>query len=57
MQRAHDIELRNIKTLAKNYAIEYFKTKGQELTQIFSNETFAVLERYGELKEKVIMKD
>ncbi len=27
LQRAHEIELKNVKTLAKNYAIEYFKTK------------------------------
>lgn len=49
--------MRNIKILAKNYAIEYFKTKGYELTQIFSDETFALLQKYGDLKEKCMSKD
>ena len=40
LQRAHEIEMRNIKILAKTYAVEYFKSKGSELTTIFTNETF-----------------
>ncbi|CDW79910.1 UNKNOWN [Stylonychia lemnae] len=57
IQRAHEIELKNTKTLAKNYAVEYFKTKALELTQIFTNESYNVIEKYEELKEKMLHKD
>eukprot|EP00347_Sterkiella_histriomuscorum_P001915 403370180 len=57
IQRAHEIEMKNTKTLAKNYAIEYFKTKALELTQIFTNESYHVIEKYEELKEKLQQKE
>ena len=51
IQRAHEVELRNIKLLAKNYCIEYFKTKANELTNIFTMEAFSILEKYTETKD------
>ena len=57
MQRAHEVELKNTRTLAKNYAVEYFKTKAQQLAEIFTNETYQIVEKYEELKSLVAVKD
>jgi len=57
MQRAHEVELKNTRTLAKNYAVEYFKTKALQLAEIFTNETYNIVEKYEELKSQVQTKD
>ncbi len=36
IQKAHYIEIRNIKNLAIQYAIDYFKSKSEALNKIFN---------------------
>lgn len=44
MQKAHNVELRKIKNLSIQYAIEYFKSKSKDLNEIFTEEIFEILD-------------
>ena len=51
MQKAHDIEIRNVKNVAKNYAIEFFKTKAEDVNKIFSAEVMRILEKFEKMRD------
>ena len=53
MNRAHDMEIRNLKVIAKQYAIEFFKTKADDLNKIFTMETLKVLSKYEGIRFKL----
>ena len=57
LQRAHEIEMRNIKTLAKDYAVTFFKTKAEDLSNIFTRETLIVLDRYDRNRLKLVNRE
>ena len=53
IEKAHQIEIRNIRNLSITYAIEYFKTKSVDLNKIFTQEIFEILDQYGQLRKKM----
>ena len=57
MQKVHQMEMRNIKNMSVQYAIEYFKTKSQDLNKIFTQEIFEVLDQYDILRIQSNQKD
>ena len=51
------IEIRNIKNLSIQYAIEYFKQKSIDLNKIFTQEIFEILAQYEALRTRQIVKE
>eukprot|EP00347_Sterkiella_histriomuscorum_P019503 403341380 len=56
MQKAHLVEIKNIKNLSVQYAIDYFKQKSSDLNKIFTEEIFEVLDQYDLLRRKLSQK-
>lgn len=52
-----DIEKRNIKKSAINYAIIYYKNKSKELTGIFTKEGIKLLEKYTFIRKNLLERD
>lgn len=53
----HDIEKKQIKKAAMNYAILYYKNKSRELTNIFTSESIRMLEKYTFLRRHLMERD
>ena len=49
-QNEREIEIKNIKKSALNYAILYFKSRSDEQSKIFTNEAMKVLKKYSVLR-------
>ena len=49
--------MKNTKALAKNFAVEYFKDKAMDMTHVFTIETYKLIEKFEELKEKLSSKE
>ncbi|CDW81702.1 UNKNOWN [Stylonychia lemnae] len=52
IKQAHIVEIRNIKNLSVQYAIDYFKQKSEDLNKIFTEEIFEILDQYDILRQK-----
>ena len=57
MTETHDIEKKQIKKAAMNYAILYYKNKSRELTNIFTAESIKMLEKFTYLRRNLIERD
>lgn len=57
MAKDHDIEKKQIKKAAMNYAILYYKNKSRELTNIFTSESIRMLEKYTYLRRHLMERD
>ena len=57
MLNDHDIEKKQIKKAAMNYAILYYKNKSRELTNIFTSESIRMLEKYTYLRRHLMERD
>jgi hypothetical protein len=53
----NDLEKKNIKKSAMNYAIIYYKNKSKELTSIFTQEGIKLLEKYTFLRKNLLERD
>ena len=53
----HEIEMKNVKKSAMNYAIIYYKNKSKELTSIFTSEGIKLLEKYTFLRKHLLERD
>ena len=49
--------MKNTKALAKNFAVEYFKDKAMSMTHVFTIETYKLIEKFEELKDKLSKKE
>ena len=45
-QQAFEVAKRNIKKVALDYAVDYFKDKSVELSRLFTQETLKLLNQY-----------
>ena len=57
MTETHDIEKKQIKKAAMNFAILYYKNKSRELTNIFTAESIKMLEKFTYLRRNLIERD
>ena len=57
MLSVHEMEKKQIKKAAMNYAILYYKNKSKELTNIFTIESIKMLEKYTYLRRHLIERD
>ena len=46
------IELKNIETMAKFMAVEFFNKKGEEINRLYSNEVMEIYKAYDEIRVK-----
>jgi hypothetical protein len=53
----NELEKKNIKKTAMNYAIIYYKNKSRELTNIFTTEGIKLLEQYTFLRRQLLDRD
>ena len=52
IKKSHELELKNIETMAKFMAVEFFNKKGEEINRLYSNEVIEIYKAYDEIRVK-----